>query len=261
LAQSIRETGLLQPIAVRRDPAGPGYIIVAGERRYRAHLLNNAATILARIVDMTPADIPVAQIVENLQRADLNPIEEGRAYQAVIDQTGWTSAELARRLGLKYPVKVDHQLSLLNLRPEYQSLVATGQLNRTQGFEMSRLPSHRQDDLFRAVKSGKATSKSAMRQFAAAAIEAERQTSFLDPESEPAKTDCQALSRLERRIDAALDVLGAGFDDGDIVAAKRVDPMKAETYAGKLALMQKALGQMERALRYSAAQLSFAAAA
>lgn len=255
LAASIREFGLVQPITVRRDPAG-GWLIVAGERRYRAHVLNGAATIAARIVDWEGADVRIAQIVENLQRADLRPCEEGRSYRAAMEENDWTQAELARRLGIPES-RLMRRLMLLNLRPEYQALVDSGQLLERPARQMGRLPPHRQDELFRLVKAGKADGKSA-RAFANAALEAESQLSLIEA-PEPAAGDIESATRLERRINRALAVLQDGFDEGEVIAARRVDPTKAATYADKLALIQKALGHMERALRRSAAQLEFAA--
>jgi hypothetical protein len=89
-------------------------------------------------------------------------------------------AELARQLGFKFPVNVSDRLSLLNLKEEYQALVANGQLTQLQGFEISRLPTDRQDMLFRALWSGCATKQSDMRQYANALLEAETARSPYD---------------------------------------------------------------------------------
>jgi ParB family chromosome partitioning protein len=259
LARSIQEHGLIQPITVRHDPNG-GFLIVAGERRWRAHLMLRAITIAARVVEMSGTDLRLAQIVENLQRADLTAIEEGRAYKAIIDETGWTVAELARRLGFKFPIKVSERISLLNLRSEYLSMVERGTLTQTQGFELSRLPPEGQDKLFRALRTGKAHTQSEMRQFAASYLEAERQPEMIEA-PKPAPEDIAAVSRLEKKIDAALSILAEGFSENELVAARKVDPSKADQYAEKLKLAQTYLAQMERQLRRSAAQLEFAAAA
>lgn len=259
LAASIREIGLIQPIAVRHDPDGLGYIIIAGERRYRAHCLLGAETIAARVLNLDPTDVRLAQIVENLQRADVSPMEEGRAFKAILDDTGWSVAELAHRVGLPSTTKVSDRLSLLRLLPEYQHLVQCGQLTLSVAFEISRLPAHRQPDLFRAFKNGKAVSQTTLRQFAKTMLEAEAQSEMFGARPQPTAEERAALSRLEGRIERALAVLADGFRENEIVAARRIDPMKAETYADKLALMQRALGQMEKALRRSAAQLSLVA--
>src|SRR6202043_2667997 len=101
LAESIRENGLLQPILVRPDPERPGcQLIVAGECRYRAHLLIGAETIEARIVDMAEDDVRIAQIVENVARQNMTPLEEAFAYQRELDR-GMTVEALARKLGMK----------------------------------------------------------------------------------------------------------------------------------------------------------------
>lgn len=265
LAASIKEIGLQQPIGLRRDPDRAGhYIIVFGERRFRAFQLNGATEIPAHVREFDDLGaVRLSQIIENLQRANINPVEEGRAFRATLDETGWSIAELARKLGLKHPVKVTDRLSLLNLRPEYQDLVASGQLTQSQGFEMSRLPPVRQDDLFRALKAGKTANQSALRQYANAMIEADSQTFLLDPETAPTPSaeELAEMSRLERKIDQVIGLVAQGFNDNEIVVARKIDPSKADTYADKLMLIQKAIGQMERALRHSAAQLSFKAAA
>lgn len=94
-----------------------------------------------------------------------------------------------------------------------------------------------------------------------AMIEAETNVSFLDPQSAPAPTvsEVATMKRLEHKIDQVIGLVAAGFDENEIVVARKIDPGKAEAYADKLALIQKALAQMEKALRHSAAQLSFAA--
>lgn len=96
MANSIDENGLLQPISVRQDPANPdGYLIIAGERRYRAHLLLEAPTIKAIVFNADEERATRLQLVENLNRQDLNPAEEYHAYRKLAD-AGVTLAEIAR---------------------------------------------------------------------------------------------------------------------------------------------------------------------
>jgi ParB family chromosome partitioning protein len=255
LAASIAAIGLVEPIVVRREPGGSGYVLVAGERRWRAHLILGAETIAASIVEVEGADLRIAQLAENLQREDLPPCEEARAMRAVLDETTWTHIELARRLGVR-PHRLSGRMALLNLRPEYQDLVDRGQLPEIAAVQMGRLPPHRQDELFRLIRSGRATGAT-VRTFANAAIEAEAQPPLLDAPA-PLAADRARVSRIERRIDAALAILAEGFDDNEIVAARRIDPMRAGTYADRLVLIGRALAQLERALRRNAAQLAFA---
>jgi ParB family chromosome partitioning protein len=254
LAASIREIGQIQPITVRPDPDAAGsWIIIAGERRWRAHKHNQAATISAIVDDrLEGANILIAQIVENAQRQDMTPLEEADAYQRVVEQLG--DVELAaKRLG-KSTFRVTERTSLLNLLPEYRGLLASGNLRRNDAFEMSKLSPASQHKLFAAIKAGHCESYKAMKAIARTLGEQEQQTSILDSlvdslPTPPTADELKAVRKLERKIDVACQVLAGGFDDGEMVAVKRVDPNKAALYADKLAAMQKHLFEMERALR------------
>lgn len=258
LAQSMRENGQLQAISVRADPEHAGYFMIAwGQRRYHAALHNAWTEINAEVVDMVPADVRIAQIVENLQRQSMTPLEEAAAYQRELDG-GMTVASLAARLGLKQPWRITERTALLKLAPEYQGLLVSGNLTPSQAFEMPRLTPLAQVTLFAAIKSGHCASNSALRASAFALAEVEAQAPLFTPlPNEPTQTEIAEESRLERKIDAACEVLAAGFFENECVAARRVDPNKASLYAEKLVLMQRHLGQMERALRAAAVQGDF----
>jgi ParB family chromosome partitioning protein len=237
---------------VTRDPAG-GYKIVFGERRWRAHQRNGAATILARVVDMAPDDVLVAQVIENTQRADMTPLEEAHAYQGAIDLLG--AEEAARRLGFVALSAITNRTSLLRLLPEYQHLLSRKQLKTSQAFEMSQLSPVGQKKLFGEIRLGRCTTLPALRAVATAIREREQQSSIfdlVDAPPEPTAEDRKAVSRLARKIRQVEAILAMGFDDNEIVAQKKIDPDKAANYADKLVLIQKHLGQMERALRGAA---------
>jgi len=123
LASSIRETGVLQPIIVR--PSGLGYEIVAGERRARAARLAGLAEIPAVIRSYTDEQVLVLSLVENVQRADLNPIDKARAYRRLTSHLGVTQEEVARRIGLDRS-SVANLIRLLELPEEIQDLVKSG---------------------------------------------------------------------------------------------------------------------------------------
>jgi ParB family chromosome partitioning protein len=117
LAQSINERGLLQPITVRLNPSGEGYIVVAGERRYRAHHLLGRERIEAIIIkDIDEKSAYELALIENLQREDLSPFEEAAGYQRLMDDYGYTQEEVADRVGKARPT-VTKTLSL-NRLPE-----------------------------------------------------------------------------------------------------------------------------------------------
>lgn len=125
LANSIGESGVLQPIIVR--PAGLGYEIVAGERRARAARMAGLAEIPAVIRAYTDEQVLVLSLVENVQRADLNPIDKARAYQRLTGHLGVTQEEVARRIGLDRS-SVANLIRLLDLPEEIQDLVKGGAL-------------------------------------------------------------------------------------------------------------------------------------
>lgn len=261
LAASIRENGLLQPILVR--PSGTGWLVVAGERRYRAHIHNKAETINAIVRDMAPGDVFAAQIIENLQRTGISPLEEAAAYQRLVDEMGGDVEAAAKRLGMRQPWRITERTCLLRLDASYQKLLASGQLKSTEAYEMAQLSSIGQAKLFRAIRLGQCQSYRALRAAAMALREVEAQASLLgDNIAPPAPTEdeIETMTRLERRIIEVTKLVAAGFDDNELVIARKVDPGKASTFADKLALIQKALNQMELALRAAAVQADLLAA-
>ena len=253
LAASIRENGLLQPILVRPD-RGVGYIIVAGERRYRAHEHNKAETILGIVRDMVPSDVFVAQIVENLQRRDISPLEEAVAYQRLVDEMGGDINAAATRIGIM-AYRITERTGLLNLREEYRTLLAAKQLKPSEAQEMSHLSPGNQDKLFRLIRTGQCSSYAKLRAASVALRGAEAQTSLLGPEeaAPPSEAEIETATRLERKIDQIVSLTAAGFDDNEIIVARKVNPGRATTYADKLALIQKHVCQMELSLRAIAA--------
>lgn len=126
LADSIREAGVLSPILVVEN--GLRYRIVAGERRYRASRIAGLATVPCIVRDMTTAQQMEAALIENLQRQDLNPIEEAAAIRSLMQECGYTQEEAAQKLGKSRPV-IANALRLLNLPKEITDLVVTGDLS------------------------------------------------------------------------------------------------------------------------------------
>jgi ParB family transcriptional regulator, chromosome partitioning protein len=124
LAESIREHGVLQPVVVTRsEQEAQTYILVAGERRWRAAQLLGLETIPAVVKEAAPRQRLELALVENLQREDLGPLEMAAAYRALIDEHGLTQEQVAQRVG-KSRVAVANTLRLLQLpRPARQALV------------------------------------------------------------------------------------------------------------------------------------------
>jgi ParB family transcriptional regulator, chromosome partitioning protein len=126
LVHSIKEIGLLQPVVVRR--AGEGFELIAGERRLRASQRAGLTRIPAIVRDTGDDDLLRDALLENLHRAQLNPLEEAAAYQQLLDDFGCTQDELATRIGRSRP-QVSNTLRLLKLPPAVARRVAAGVLS------------------------------------------------------------------------------------------------------------------------------------
>ena len=127
LAQSIRAEGVLQPLLVRRRDGG-GYWLIAGERRWRAAQRAGLREIPVVIRDVAAAQAFELALVENIQRADLDPLEEAQAYRRLLDEHGHTQEELAARVG-KDRTTIANAVRLLKLPPAVQAMVHDGALS------------------------------------------------------------------------------------------------------------------------------------
>lgn len=126
LAASIREKGVIQPLIVR--PRADGYEIVAGERRWRAAQRAQVHDVPVVIRDFTDTEVLEIAIIENIQRADLNPVEEAAGYRALMDRFGHTQEKLAEAMG-KSRSHIANLLRLLNLPDEVQTMLRDGRLS------------------------------------------------------------------------------------------------------------------------------------
>ena len=127
LADSIAQYGLIQPITVRRLDSGY-YQIIAGERRWRAARMAGLSEVPVRVIEADDRRTAELALVENLQRQDLNPMEEARGYLSLMRDYGLTQEETARSVGRSRPA-VTNALRLLTLSPELRELVETGLLS------------------------------------------------------------------------------------------------------------------------------------
>lgn len=129
LKRSIAERGIIQPLIVRPDPKHEGdYQIVAGERRWRAAQMAKVDTVPVLIRDLSDLEVLEIAIIENVQRADLNPIDEAAGYQQLMDRFGHTQEKLSEALG-KSRSHIANTLRLLNLPDNVAQFVKTGQLS------------------------------------------------------------------------------------------------------------------------------------
>ena len=140
LAQSIAENGLLQPIAVRPRKAGPGYTIIAGERRWRAARMAGLEEVPVLVKDVTDEQAAALALIENLQREDLDPIEVAEGCRRLIDQYGLTQEQAAQRLG-KSRSALTNTLRLLGLPEDVREQVRTGAISTGHAKAILGLPS------------------------------------------------------------------------------------------------------------------------
>ena len=127
LSESISEHGIIQPLAVRELKSGY-YQIIAGERRWRAARLAGLSEVPAVIIEADDRKVMELALIENLQRQDLNPVEEAQGYQSLIRDYGLTQEEAAARVGKSRPA-VANALRLLGLSPEVLEKVRNGDLS------------------------------------------------------------------------------------------------------------------------------------
>lgn len=126
LALSIKATGVLQPILVRRL-GDDGYQLVAGERRLRAARVAGLVRIPALVRDVSENEMMELALVENIQREDLNPIDEAKAYQSLTEKVGLTHDQISERVG-KQRSSITNAMRLLALPPEVREMVSRGTL-------------------------------------------------------------------------------------------------------------------------------------
>lgn len=141
LADSIAEHGLLQPIIVVE--AGGHYTLVAGERRLRAAVMAGQETIAAIVRNANEEEQVEVALVENLQRSDLNALEEAHAYQHLIDAFGLTQERVAERVGRSRPA-ITNTLRILSTAPEVQQAIADGEISGGHARALAGLDGHAQ---------------------------------------------------------------------------------------------------------------------
>lgn len=149
LARSIGEKGVLQPLIVRPDPNRPGdYQIVAGERRWRASQIAQLHEVPVIIREFDDTEVLEIAIIENIQRADLNPLEEAQGYRTLMERFGHTQDRLAQALS-KSRSHVANLMRLLTLPDDVQTLVREGRL--TAGHARALITADKPTDLARQV--------------------------------------------------------------------------------------------------------------
>ena len=200
LADSIKSNGVLQPILVTRQPNG-FYSIVAGERRYRASKLAGLTEVPVLVIEADKKKVAEIALIENLQREDLNPIEEAAAYRTLMKEHSMTQEELSQRVG-KSRSAIANSTRLLDLPVEITDMVIDGTLSA--GHARALLGLVKQEDM---IKAAQAVSS---RELSVRATEALVKTlnsaaAKSEKEPKPEKIKVDYCAELEKRVE---DVIG-----------------------------------------------------
>ncbi|MFO0934112.1 MAG: ParB/RepB/Spo0J family partition protein [Planctomycetota bacterium] len=225
LKASIQEHGLLQPIVVRKGPAG-GYEIVAGERRFRASKLLGRTHVKAIVREVDDAGMQTLALVENLQRADLNPLEKARALKAMMSSQGLTQEGVAARVG-KDRTTVANLLRLLELPEEVRVLLEDGRLTAGQAKAVLQIPGDAKRQQAAALAVEKGWSSREIERFARLAPGAKRR---------PAKAVDPFLRDLEERLRRALSaaVRVRSHGKGGTIEIDYADPVQLDALLDRL---------------------------
>ena len=242
LAQSIKMNGLLEPIiVVKRDDK---YMIIAGERRWRACGLAGVTKVPVRIMEADEQRVAELSLLENLQREDLNVIEIATAYQGLLDM-GLTEEDIAKKMGHKHVWIIKERLSLLNLQPVFMEYTVKGILSPAQALQMSRLPKSMQGLLYDKIASGKANTHEKLKSLVNAILYAQEQTSFLP---EPTKDERETFNKYDRLMERIVSMLRQSFDREDLSVLSKVLSSSASQNIDRIELIILHLNKIRKAL-------------
>jgi ParB family chromosome partitioning protein len=203
LASSIREQGLLQPVVVRPRAEG-GYELIAGERRWRAAREAGVELLPALVREADDRDTLLLALVENVAREQLSPVEEARAYAALIDEFELTLGDVAARVGRSKPA-VSNRLRLLELPEEVLWMVARGELSEGHARAVLALPDHdaRKRLARKIVRDGLSVRAAERAAQDGGAARRPRTASRIDPVlAERARTAAEHVTGLKARVSA-----------------------------------------------------------
>lgn len=170
LAESIKEHGVLQPLLVAEQANG-GYEIIAGERRWRASQMAGLTSVPVIVKELAPEQQLEVSLIENIQRENLNPVEEAFAYKRLIEEFGLTQAAVAEKVGKSRPA-VANAIRLLELPAPIQAALIEGAINTGQARALLSLSSEKEQlDMLASMRGQKITVRELERTAATAAPE------------------------------------------------------------------------------------------
>ncbi|MDQ5987895.1 MAG: Nucleoid occlusion protein [Syntrophus sp. SKADARSKE-3] len=242
LAQSITMNGLLEPIIIvkREDKC----MIIAGERRWRACGIAGIKKVPVRILEADDRTVAELSLLENLQREDLSIVEEARAYQGLIDM-GMTQEEIAAKMGIKQPWRIQERLNILKLTPVFQDYTMKGILSPSQAQELSRLPKELQGTVFDKIASGQAGTYNKLRSLVNAILFAQEQMSFLP---EPTGEERNTFSKYDRMMERIVSMLQQSFDREDLSVLSKVLSSSVSQNIERIDMIIQHLNKIKKAL-------------
>jgi len=250
LALSIKEQGLIEPLVVVAK--GEKFMLIAGERRWRACQMAGLIAAPVRILEVDDRQIAEMALVENIQRQDLNPLEEARAFKEMLEKNGYTKEELAQKLGFKQVWRVDERLSLLNLAPKFQDALTFGLITPSQAFEISRLKEVEDQELvFRKIKVGELPTYNHLRRFVNAMVDSKKDKVLF---AMPKKQDLEIVNRWEKTLDAVTGLIVKSFSPEDCKVLARVCQGNAQVNLIKIDMIIKHLNQVKKAMLENASR-------
>ena len=244
LAESIRRNGLLQPIAIRKN--GTGYIIIAGERRFRAVSALEWETIDCLIYQGTERDARELQLVENINRENLNPIEVAEGYQTFLEN-GYTLDELSQVVGKPKNI-ISWLLNVLKAKPEIQAMVKKDQISLVVAIALGKLSANGQNRVVNIMVANAMNVAECQR--LCDRVYAEENALDMFPDVKLTTEEIEARTKVQAAIDKACVALNQVADlelKNPGITAQAIAE-KLEITKEKLDLMNGAVTKIRRAL-------------
>ena len=244
LARSISENGLLESIVV--TPRNDNYMIIAGERRWRACRSAGIEKAPVRVIVADDKTVAELSLLENLQREDLNPIEEAEAYHRLMEEHGLSMEELAQKMGMKQTWRIRERTDLLRLHTRYRKMLVDKLISPSQAYELSRLSHDKQHILYEKIREGKANNYNKLRALAnVLLVPPPQQTMFGGELSEHEKS---VGKKYDEMVDRLLSFIRRSFDKDDMEVLKKVTRSTVTLNIKKLDMISEDLNRIKKAM-------------